>query len=973
MLHRILLIISYIFSFLTGFGIDDKKSVSIKKDYIENKGQIRDQEGNTRPDVKFLWEDRNSKLILKENGFSYEVFTIKPETLDEKSDNIEREKFDYISHRIDVDLVNGNFSNIQKEDISVHYKNFYYGKDAYLNVRSFSKISYKSVYPHIDLVFTIHNDQPKYDFILWPGARLDDIQIRYQGQNKINLINGEINLETSQGSIIENIPMSFHEGEKLNKQVNVQYLLQGNIVKFSCSDCLDRNDIKLTIDPVPTLLWKKFDFTNWGADFSCIDIDQDNNVFISGAFTNFGNIATTGAYQVSYGGGNRDAFVAKLDSMGNFLWGTYYGGSGSDIGLDIKIDKLNNIVICGNTESSNLSVPSAYQSSFAGGIFYDGFIAKFNSAGFLNWATYYGGNSYDEAKGIEIDAQNNIVATGMYNRVIFLAKFTPTGARLWHVSLGNEFDFSNDVAVDRYDNIIIAGVTDATGGIASSGAHQQSFGGGESDGFIRKYNSNGVLIWGTYYGGNRGDNIQKVICDNSDNIIAGGATLGIDNITSSNGFRTSGVDGSPKGFYVKFNSAGTRIWGTFYGTVDQGVFGLDSDSYNNYYFAGFSDGSNMVTPDPYYNFNYGSYMAKFDSLGQRIWGTYLYTTDLQGREEAKDLVIDHNNNILITGPYSRPITPPHANELEGSGFISKFRNCPPNFSFTISTLSSIHICEGDSISFSAPTASSYLWSNGKNSQTIHAKNPGNYYVTIKDADGCPGTSEPINLSYKAIDKNIILSDDSTICETEDVLLYSNPASSSWNWSTTETNDSIYVNSTGMYYLNATVDGCNVVDSILVIKISQENLSLGKDTSICQGELIELKHNLTGFSYQWSTGETSEYITVGSAGKYSLQVFNGNCLVAIDTINIDFNPGHSYFVPNLITPNGDFKNEKFVIGDIVQGTELTIYNRWGELIYKSLDYKNDWPNKFPESGLYYYFIRNDWKCIKEYNGWVHVVK
>lgn len=82
-------------------------------------------------------------------------------------------------------------------------------------------------------------------------------------------------------------------------------------------------------------------------------------------------------------------------------------------------------------------------------------------------------------------------------------------------------------------------------------------------------------------------------------------------------------------------------------------------------------------------------------------------------------------------------------------------------------------------------------------------------------------------------------------------------------------------------------------------------------------------------------------------------------------------------PNVFTPNGDGLNEYFKIGGLESytGAELYIYNRWGNQVYASKDYKNDWNGNGLNEGTYYYLLRvktssEETKSIK---GWVQILR
>ena len=94
-------------------------------------------------------------------------------------------------------------------------------------------------------------------------------------------------------------------------------------------------------------------------------------------------IASPGCFQPVFGGDN-DAFIAKFDSSGQRLWGTYYGGTSWDWGYGCAIGWNGEIFLAGNTESTNnISTPNSFQPALAGTD--NGFLVKFNVAGQRLW------------------------------------------------------------------------------------------------------------------------------------------------------------------------------------------------------------------------------------------------------------------------------------------------------------------------------------------------------------------------------------------------------------------------------------------------------------------------------------------------------------------------------------------------------------------------------------------------------------
>jgi gliding motility-associated-like protein len=84
-------------------------------------------------------------------------------------------------------------------------------------------------------------------------------------------------------------------------------------------------------------------------------------------------------------------------------------------------------------------------------------------------------------------------------------------------------------------------------------------------------------------------------------------------------------------------------------------------------------------------------------------------------------------------------------------------------------------------------------------------------------------------------------------------------------------------------------------------------------------------------------------------------------------------GTNLFVPNLFTPNGDNVNDAFEIRglNLFSENELTVINRWGNEVYKSSNYKNDWTGTGLNEGTYYYLLRvkmnsrSPWQVFKGY--------
>ena len=113
-----------------------------------------------------------------------------------------------------------------------------------------------------------------------------------------------------------------------------------------------------------------------------IEIDQNNNIYVGTCTQSVDFPVSTNAYQTTYGGGNIDGCVFKLDNkLQNLVWSSYLGGEGFDAIYSIAIDDSLNITLAGGTNSKQFPTTSnAYQDTLQGGRC-DGFVSKINSEG----------------------------------------------------------------------------------------------------------------------------------------------------------------------------------------------------------------------------------------------------------------------------------------------------------------------------------------------------------------------------------------------------------------------------------------------------------------------------------------------------------------------------------------------------------------------------------------------------------------
>ena len=177
----------------------------------------------------------------------------------------------------------------------------------------------------------------------------------------------------------------------------------------------------------------------------------------------------------------------------------------------------------------------------------------------------------------------------------------------------------------------------------------------------------------------------------------------------------------------------------------------------------------------------------------------------------------------------------------------------------------------------------YLWNTGSTSAATGITAAGTYWVTATSA--CGAMSDTFHVTF-LVPPSVNIGNDTGFCLGNVITLAAaEPAGDSYLWSNGSTGTSIAVSSSGTYWLRVS-NGCTATDSIHITVFPVPAVSLGPDTTNCDGAAITLESSDTYALpvYLWSNGSTSPAITVTTTGTYWLQVTNGGCPGA-DTIHV----------------------------------------------------------------------------------------
>jgi len=599
--------------------------------------------------------------------------------------------------RADLVLTGSNpNAQIIASDQQEYYENFYTTGNVdsgITNVHTYKTLTYKDIYPNIDMILNCRAPGMEYSFIVYPGGKVSDIQMQWVGIEGIKTLkNLNIEYSCALGKMEESAPYSFvsagpvgadprvRPGPAAEKhgadtrirpytafpKIESQFVLKNNRVGFNVGR-YDESKI-LVIDP--TLIWGTYyggsGINGYAPANAGVGVSSDGkgNVYMAGTTMSGSDIATSGAYQTLFSGWH-NAFLAKFDSSGALKWATYVGGSDYSDGYGVATDGFGNVYITGLTTSdSGVATSGAYQTSDGGAInssgANDAFLAKFDGKGKILWGTYYGGPKYDYATAVTTDGLGNVYITGITsslsgiatagaymvsytainNEVTFVAKFDSSGSLQWGTYFGGGSTDSYGIACDGTGNVYITGNSYDDSLITTNGAYQTK-GAGLGDAFLAKFNGSGKIQWATYYGGPNEEHCNSVATDRFGNIYITGLTASSTGIATRGAYQASfiGPSYSDDGFLAKFNSYGAIQWATYY-DENKTILSVATDRPGNVYITGvFNIDGNAFT----------TFVAGFSSAGSLQWETTCGEASGNVFTQGSGIAADRTGNIYVTG------------------------------------------------------------------------------------------------------------------------------------------------------------------------------------------------------------------------------------------------------------------------------------------------------------------------------------
>ena len=722
---------------------------------------------------------------------------------------------------------------------------------------------------------------------------------------------------------------------------------------------------------------------NYGDSFrSDVLLDGAGNVYVaaSTSSTNFPGLA--GGFGPAYQGGISDAVVCKLSAdLRTVLWAGLLGGNGQDAAFSIQRDAQGRVFVCGGTSSANFpATPGTYHATAPGGQA-DGFVARISADGrTVERATYLGTNSLDLAQLLQLDAAGNPYVFGQSVGAY------PNTPGLAGTADGPQF-------IQKLDADLTTSLFSITFG--------NRRGGGNSPNLV----PTAFLV----------DDCERVYISGwggADNAgYFGGSTTGLPVTPGAVQPTTDGSD-----FYLaEFAPGLTRLeYATFFGEfggvgehVDGGTSRFDKRGVVYQAVCASCRGTQGFPQPP----GAGTYTIRNGSSNCNNAAFKMNFEVAQVDPGPRRFVCADSGPLVLDGtPAGGTWSGPGVQAAPGGGFRFVPAAVGPGQYIISYTVATAGICVGarsvryvvappalaalaalpdlcttqPSVALTATPAGGTFSGPGVSNGRFDpaAAGPGLHMLTytLVDSLGCGITTRSVLVVRPP---TVRAGRDTTLCadlQRPFQLLGASPAGGTWSgagvtaggfFSPPNTN-----NRGGVFALSYTVrDGpcqATAIRTVVLAPVSAQNVGLnlpvcnnhpeyaGLAPFNCPLTPVLLAPNAT---YEWDFGDgsglsveatpTHRYAQPGTY-RIRLTARYGNCQVLTGFSPIEVG---EVKVPNIITPNGDLLNDTFKPRFSCQTTLLEVYSRWGQRVYQSDDYHNDWDARNLPDGIYYFLLRD----------------
>lgn len=655
-----------------------------------------------------------------------------------------------------------------------------------------------------------------------------------------------------------------------------------------------------------------------------IILDNGGNPCVA-SFTSSTNFPTTpGVYDPTYNGG-QDGVVFKFNAeLTTLVWSTYLGGNADDAAYGLKLNDIDMVYVTGGTQSQDFNFSEyALHQNYMGGT-HDGFIfILWPDVTFAVAGTYIGTAGFDESFFIQMDNDNSVYVYGQSDGGIpvtpgcygnpgsyqFIYKLDQTLTEVIYSTVfgnGNNNGKLTPTAflVDLCQNVYAAG-WGKTNGFPVSPNAVQSTTDGDDFYIIALERDAPTMLYATYFGTAGWEHVDggtsrfdkrgivyEAVCEGSPNFPV---TPGAYAPTSSVGYDLAV-------FKIDFQLSGPTAQIGVNGGNQSGCapfpveFTNSSLNVNNYVwnFGDNSPESTQEAPSHMYTTPgvYQAFCIAIDSSSCFLTDTaYITLTVLAPPDvnlgndtlicHSPDLTLDADNTgctfVWSTFETTQQITVSQSgtfwvtadnSECVGYDTITVEFIPPPQLGPDVS------VCEGVDVTLNPNLPGyQYLWSTNDTTELIQVNQSGTYWVATT-REYCT-LSDTVRVFFKPLPM-VDLGSDRTVCEGDTAIFHAGNPGGTYLWSTGSTGASLVAGQTGSYWVNVNLNNCFGSDTVNLQVNPVPVVDLQGDRLMCEFDTLVLDAGNPGYDYLWSTGATTQWISITDSGYYSVTVSGSNC-------------------------------------------------------------------------------------------------
>lgn len=714
-----------------------------------------------------------------------------------------------------------------------------------------------------------------------------------------------------------------------------------------------------------------------------IAVDPFGDVYVTGYFSATADFDPSSSSYTLSPSGTMDGFLAKYSPAGTLVWATRFGGSGADDVWKLYVDS-SAIYLTGsyNGTATFYSTNSSTKTTNAVQGKNNFFGAKYDLNGVINWVLSAGSSEDDEGLDVVAD-KNKVFFTGSYERNLTI--YNSSGSGTTSLPIKNQ---------DKSDVFVIC--CNQSGNVvwATNAASQDI-----DEGHGIAQDANNVYVTGSF----RNNSIDfpypsPVITKNN----SGGTDIFIACIAKNNGSyqwvsaQTGSGNSDEEGYEIDVAQNGNIIVaGYFKNTLAFSSFG----------------GTNLTS-----NGNEDIFVSGYDNSGNFLWAQ-------KGGSNSSDfphgISVSPAGEIFLAGEYGSAATFGQSVLPNGSGvnmFIAKL-GCTYITNNSISQ--SQTVCAGNTAvlmgsqpSGGAAGTYTYTWESSSDqiswsllqvtsspACTLAPLYTSKYYrrkVSAAQTCNAASVSNAVYIAVDSLSPPAIAGNDFSVCSPTFVLNAQYPPYGTGSWSLVSgvatvlsptNNTSVVTGLTTSAILRwtvkngvcpATYDDINVTRDLppaaaiagadqqamteqITLSANTPSIGTGYWTVLAGNALIENPNNPV---------TTVKYLSEGD-NIFRWTIKNGTCKENSDDVTVYLQPLE---IPNAFSPNSDGFNDEFVVQGLERYTDvkLSVYNRWGNLVYYSPDYRNTWRgtnfnNERLSDDTYYYTLEIPGK--KNYTGFL----